>query len=122
MNVELEWDFSDPDMRRYVDGFQITPLIDRISGNRVSTSRITKCAPCLKLGSVTQVHSFVLTTTFSQCLLSSLVFKEPYILFRAGGLGPKTGFFFFNPAQGQGYKARLRCAQPKKECQFPIIT
>ena len=35
MNVELEWDFSDPSMRSYVDGFQITPLVDRVSGNRV---------------------------------------------------------------------------------------
>lgn len=35
MNVELEWEFSDPEMRRYVDGFQATRLIDRVSGNRV---------------------------------------------------------------------------------------
>ncbi len=35
MNLHLDYDYTKPDVTKYIDGFLITPLEERVAGYRV---------------------------------------------------------------------------------------
>ena len=35
MNLQLDYDYTQPEVQKYIDGFLITPLDERVAGYRV---------------------------------------------------------------------------------------